>query len=295
MPAPTRFGGETAAGDRSLQAAPTTPGPSVDLGPLSDVPGLQFLVELVQVRFVQAAFVLAVGLVLGVVVGRFSKRLLQAVNTPALVEGTAFERSAQSLGLSTVTIVAGMASWFVYAVSVLAALNVSGLLTTVQFWQRFAGFIPQLFVAALVVVVGFVVADKAELLVGERLRGVKLPEVTVVPKLVKYSVLYVVFLIALSQIGVETLALVALLSVYAIGIIALAAVALRDFLSSGAAGIYLLMRQPYGIGDRVEIGDRSGVVQGMDILVTRVENDTEEYIIPNSEVLEHGVVRVRGE
>lgn len=271
----------------------TTPG--VDLGPFSDVPGLQFLVELVQLRLVQAGVVLAVGLVLGVFVGRLSKRLLVAANIPSLVEGTAFERSAQSLGLSTVTIVAGMASWFVYAVSVLAALNVSGLLTTAQFWQRFAGFIPQLFIAALVVVVGFVVADKAELLVGERLRGVKLPEVNVVPKLVKYSVLYVVFLIALGQIGVHTLALVALLSVYALGIVVLGAVALRDFLSSGAAGIYLLMRQPYGIGDRVEIGDCHGVVQGMDILVTRVENDTEEYIIPNSEVLKHGIVRVRGE
>lgn len=273
----------------------TTPGgdSGVDLGPFSDVPGLEVLVEFVQLQLVQAGLVLGLGLVLGVFVGRLSRRLLRAANVPGLVEGTAFERSAQSLGLSTVTIVAGMASWFVYAVAILAALNVSGLLTTAQFWQRFAGFIPQLFIAALVVVVGFVVADKAELLVGERLRGVKLPEVTVVPKLVKYSVLYVVFLIALGQIGVQTLALVALLSVYALGIVVLAAVALRDFLSSGAAGIYLLMRQPYGIGDRVEIGDRHGVVQGMDVLVTRVENDTEEYIIPNSEVLEHGVVRVR--
>jgi len=263
------------------------------LGPLSDVPGLEALVEVVQLRVVQAGVVLAVGLVLGVFAGRAAKRLLTAANIPSLVEGTAFERSAQSLGLSTVTIVAGMVSWFVYAVSVLVTVNILGLLTTEQFWQGFVGFVPQLFVAGLVVVVGFVVADKAELIVGERLRGVKLPEVTVVPKLVKYSVLYVVILIALGQVGVQTLALVALLSVYALGIVVLTAVALRDFLSSGAAGIYLLMRQPYAIGDRVEIGDRHGVVQGMDILVTRVENDSEEYIIPNSEVLDSGVVRLR--
>ncbi len=263
------------------------------LGPLSDVPGLEALVELIQLRLVQAGIVLALGLVLGVLAGRLARRLLRAANIPSLVEGTAFERSAQSLGLSTVTIVAGMLSWFIYAVSVLAAVNIVGLLTTEQFWERFVGFVPQLFIAGLVVIVGFVVADKAELIVGERLRGVKLPEVTVVPKLVKYSVLYVVLLIALGQVGVQTLALVALLSVYAFGIVVLAAVALRDFLSSGAAGIYLLMRQPYVIGDRVEIGDRHGVVQGMDILVTRVENDSEEYIIPNSEVLDHGVVRLR--
>ena len=258
----------------------TASDPAVDLGPLSDVPGLEALVRLFQAQLVQASVVFGVGLVLGVFVGRLSKRLLQAASVPSLVEGTAFERSAQSLGLSTVTIVAGMASWFVYAVTVVATLNIVGVLSTQQLFQSF---------------VGFVVADKAELLVGERLRGVKLPEVTVVPKLVKYSVLYVVLLIALGQIGVRTLALVALLSVYALGIVVLSAVALRDFLASGAAGLYLLMRQPYGIGDHVEIGDRDGIVQGMDVFVTRVENGTEEYIVPNSEVLEHGVVRLRDE
>ena len=273
----------------------TASDPAVDLGPLSDVPGLEALVRLFQAQLVQASVVLGVGLVLGVFVGRLSKRLLQAASVPSLVEGTAFERSAQSLGLSTVTIVAGMASWFVYAVTVLATLNIVGVLSTQQLFQSFVGFVPQLFIAGLVVVVGFVVADKAELLVSERLRGVKLPEVTVVPKLVKYSVLYVVLLIALGQIGVQTLALVALLSVYTLGIVVLSAVALRDFLASGAAGLYLLMRQPYGIGDHVEIGDRDGIVQGMDVFVTRVENDTEEYIVPNSEVLEHGVVRLRDE
>jgi len=267
----------------------------VDLGPLSDVPGLEFLVRFFQVQLVQAGVVLTVGLVLGVFIGRLSKRLLQAANVPALVEGTAFERSAQSLGLSTVTIVAGMASWFVYAVTILATLDIVGVLSTSQFFERFVGFVPQLFIAGLVVVVGFVIADKAELLVSERLRSVKLPSVAVVPKIVKYSVLYVVLLVALGQVGVRTLALVALLSVYTFGIVLLSAVALRDFLSSGAAGLYLLMQQPYGIGDRVEIGDRHGIVQGMDVLVTRVENDTEEYIIPNSEILEHGVVRVREE
>jgi small-conductance mechanosensitive channel len=280
-------GGET--------ATTTASEPGGDLGPLSDVPGLEFLIRFFQVQLVQASVVLAAGLLLGVFIGRFSKRLLQAANVPALVEGTAFERSAQSLGLSTVTIVAGMASWFVYAVTILATLDIVGVLSTSQFFERFVGFVPQLFIAGLVVVVGFVIADKAELLVSERLRSVKLPSVAVVPKVVKYSVLYVVLLVALGQVGVRTLALVALLSVYTFGIVLLSAVALRDFLSSGAAGLYLLMRQPYGIGDRVEIGDRHGIVQGMDVLVTRVENDTEEYIIPNSEILEHGVVRVREE
>jgi small-conductance mechanosensitive channel len=242
---------------------------------------------------VQAALVLLVGVVVGLAVGKLNKRLLTAVGVPGLVEGTPFERSARSLGTSTVTIVARLSSWFVYAVAGLAAINTARLLDTQRFWLQIVGFVPRLFVAALVLVVGFVVADKAELLVGERLRSVKLPEVNLVPRLVKYSVLYVTLLVALGQLGVETLALVALLAIYAFAVVVFAGIALQQFLSSGAAGVYLILNQPYGVGDHVEIGDREGIVQGIDVLVTRIENDDEEYVVPNDKVLEHGVARIR--
>jgi small-conductance mechanosensitive channel len=254
---------------------------------------LEALPTILQTPIVYAALVLILGILLGYVIGKLNKRLLEAAGVPSAVEGTSFERTAQSLGSSTVEIVARMSSWFVYIVTVMVAVNLAGLVNPQIFWTQLTGFVPQLFIASLVVVVGFVVADKAELLVGERLRGIKLPEVSVIPGLVKYSVLYVAFLIALSQIGVATLALVALLVVYAFGVVFVGALAMRDFLSSGAAGVYILLNQPYGIGDEIRIGDRQGVVQGVDVVVTRIENENEEHVVPNHLVLEQGIVRVR--
>lgn len=242
---------------------------------------------------VLATIVLIVGFVFGLFVGRLNKRLLTALGVPRLVEGTPFERTAQSIGTSTVTIVARLSSWFVYAVTVLAAIHTANLLDTQIFWLQIIGFVPQIFIAVFVLIFGFVAADKAELLVSERLKSVKIPEVSVIPRLVKYSVLYVALLIALGQVGVNTMALIALLAVYAFAIVVFAGLAFKDFLPSVAAGVYLLLNQPFGIGDEVEIGDHRGVVQGMDVLVTRIENDEEEYIIPNHVVLEHGVVRMR--
>jgi small-conductance mechanosensitive channel len=232
------------------------------------------------------------GLLLGLLVGRIVERGLKAAGASAAVEGTAFERTAQSLGTSTIAVVARLTSWFIYAVAIFAALNIARVpASRFQTWA--VVFLPRLFIAAVIVIAGFVFADKAELLVSERLKGVKLPEVNVVPRLVKYSVLYVVFLVALGQLGVQTLALIALLAAYTFALVVFGALAVKDFLSSGAAGIYLLLNQPYGIGDRIRIGEREGIVQGMDLLVTRIENDDEEYIVPNRMVLEHGVVRIR--
>ncbi len=240
-----------------------------------------------------AMAVLVLGLVVGYLVGRLNKELLSASGVPEAVEGTPFERTAQSLGTSTVEIVARLSSWFIYGIAVLTAIHIAQLLDTDAFWFRITEFIPQVFVAVLVLILGFIIADKSELVVSEYLRGVKLPDVSVLPRLVKYSVLYVAFVIALGQIGVYVLPLVVLLVVFAAGTIVVGALAFKDFLVSSAAGIYLLLEQPYGIGDRVQIGKQSGIVQEVDLFVTKIEDDSEEYIVPNRKVFEAEIVRER--
>lgn len=240
-----------------------------------------------------AAAVLALGFVVGYLVGRLNKELLAASGVPEAVEGTPFERTAQSLGTSTVEIVARLSSWFIYGIAVLTAIHIAQLLDTDAFWLRVTEYIPQVFIAVLVVILGFIIADKAELVVSEHLRSVKLPEVSILPKLVKYSVLYVAFLIALGQIGVYVQPLLILLIVYAAGVIIVGAVAFKDFLVSSAAGIYLLLNQPYGIGDEIRVGEQTGIVQEVDLFVTKIENEGEEYIIPNRRVFDDEIARVR--
>jgi len=246
-----------------------------------------------QFQFILALLILAVGGVAGHVIGRLNRRLLNAAGVPEAVERTPFERTARSLDTDTVSLVSRLSSWFIYGVVVLIALNVAELLNARLFWNGVLTFIPDLFIAILVFIVGFVVADKAELVVGERLRSVKLPEVGIIPRTVKYTIVFLAALVALAQLGMAVGALLILLAAYAFAIILFGAVALWDLLRSSAAGVYLLLNQPYGIGDEVRVGEDRGIVQEVDVFVTRIENDGEEYIIPNNRVFEQGVVRIR--
>ena len=222
------------------------------------------------------------------------RRVLLRVGVDEAVEGTAFERAAQGVGSSTVGLVSQVCGVFLllfgalYVVETLDVAPSQSLVFTVN------QFLARLFVAVLVVIVGVLVGDKAEIVVGERLRSVKLPEVTVIPRLVKYSVLYVATLVALSQLRVATGALLIMLAAYAFGLFFLGGLAFKDLLSSAAAGVYLLLAEPYSIGDEVEIDGSRGIVQEMDVFVTLVESDGEEYLIPNRKVLRKGATRVRG-
>ncbi|MCG1003336.1 MULTISPECIES: mechanosensitive ion channel domain-containing protein [Halobacterium] len=244
-------------------------------------------------RYVLAVAVLFAGLALGYLVGRVNERLLLALGVDDAVEGTSIERMAHDVGSSTVSMVARLTSWIIYAFAVLVSLEVARLTVQDAVWYPVVGFLPSFVIAVVVLFLGVIAGDKAELFVSERLRSVKVPEMSVLPKAVKYSVLFVAALVALSQVGVAIDALLVLLLAYVAALILFTAVATHKLLTAAASGIYLLLRQPYGIGDRVAIGEHEGIVQEVNVFVTRVENDGREYVLPNHLVFDRGVVVVR--
>ncbi len=246
-----------------------------------------------QGAFIVSLSILVFGAVFGYAVWRATRRLLLDAGVQESVEGTPFERTARSLGTSTIGLVANLAALFVYVGSVILALNVSQLFDTIVFWSRLTGFLPALFVAVFALIVGLIAGDKAKLIVSERLRSVKVPEVGLIPELVKYSIFFLSALVALGQLNVAIEALLVLLAAYAFGLVFLLGLAFKQLLAAGAAGLYLVLTQPFSIGDEVEIDEHRGIVQEIDMLVTHIESDGEEYIIPNQRVFQSGIVRIR--
>lgn len=240
-----------------------------------------------------ALIVSAAGLLIAFLLGAFTTRILIRFGLPSAVEGTAFDRTAREFGTSTVEVLGSLVRLFVLGVTFLAVLAIGNVTVAAGFWGRTVEFLPQVFFALIILIVGVVVGDKIQLVIGERLTGVKLPEIGVFPRLAKFTVFYIAILVALSQLGVATLALVVLLAGYLFAVVFLGGLALSDLLKSAAAGSYLLLEQPYAIGDEIQLGDHRGVVQEVNLFVTHIEDDGEEFIIPNSTVFETGVIRVR--
>lgn len=241
-------------------------------------------------QYLSAAMVLVIGLIAGFVVGRVNGRILRAAGVPEAVEGTSLERTARNFGTDTVSIIAQGSAWIIYAVSILYALEVAELVQTGLLIAQAWILLPSYILALLIVMVGLLAGDKAELLVSEYLRGVKLPEVTIISTVVRYTVVFIALLLALAQIGIAVGVLLILLAAYLFAVVLFSAVAFHQLLTAGAAGLYLLLTQPFGIGDRVAVGENEGVVQEVNVFVTRIEADDREYLIPNHLVFSQGAV-----
>lgn len=246
-----------------------------------------------ETAFTVSIGILVVGLIVSYLAWRWTHTVFERTGINDAVEGTGFERTAQGLGTSTAGILGQILAIFVYTLSIVLAFNVAQVFNTDIFWSRLTAFLPRLFIALLAIIIGLLAGEKGQLYVQERLQSIKLPEAAIIPTLVKYSIYYIAGLIALAQLGVATTALLVLLGAYAFGLVFLCGIAFRDLFSAAAAGIYLLLNEPYSIGDEIRIDDVNGVVQEIDMFVTHVETDGEEYIIPNQKILRTGVVRIR--
>ncbi|MEL0584486.1 MAG: mechanosensitive ion channel domain-containing protein [Candidatus Thiodiazotropha sp. (ex. Lucinoma kazani)] len=93
--------------------------------------------------------------------------------------------------------------------------------------------------------------------------------------------LAVVVLAALEQLGVNTTSALAILGAAGLAV----GLALKDSLSSFAAGVMLIIFRPFKLGDFVEAGDATGVVEEIRIFHTMLKTgDNREITMPNAQI-----------
>jgi small conductance mechanosensitive channel len=100
-------------------------------------------------------------------------------------------------------------------------------------------------------------------------------------KTVYILVIVVTVLAVLNQFGVETASLIAVLGTIGLAI----GLALQGTLSNIASGIMLLVLRPFNVGDTVDIGNTSGVVDEIGLFVTEMHTfDNVAITMPNSRI-----------
>ena len=97
-----------------------------------------------------------------------------------------------------------------------------------------------------------------------------------------YALLFaVVIMAALEQLGVKTTSALAILGAAGLAV----GLALQSSLSNFAAGVMLIMFRPFKVGDFIEAGGTSGIVDAISIFSTIMRTgDNREVIIPNGQI-----------
>jgi len=105
--------------------------------------------------------------------------------------------------------------------------------------------------------------------------------VTFGKNVIYYALWVMVAIAALNKLGVETTSFVALVGAAGLAV----GLALQGSLSNFAAGVLILIFQPFNLGDRVETTGVAGIVKEIQMFNTIVHTDDKKIvIIPNSKI-----------
>jgi small conductance mechanosensitive channel len=143
--------------------------------------------------------------------------------------------------------------------------------------------------AIVIFIVGKWLARFASKIAGLAMAKAKLNEtlVSFLKNIIYYVLLVFVCIAALNKIGIETTSFVALIGAAGLAV----GLALQGSLANFAAGVMLILFQPFKVGDEVEAGSATGTVKEIQIFSTIMETkDNKIIIVPNAKITADKIV-----
>ena len=158
-------------------------------------------------NLIVAVVIFIVGWLIGVGVGRVVKQVVDALRVDHALRATGLERVLSRAGfqLSAGKFLGTLVEWFFIIVFLVASLNVLHLDTVNLFLTEVVlGYLPQVIVAALILLVAAVLAETAERVLAGSARAAKIASAGLVGKVARYAIWIFAILAALAQLQVAT-------------------------------------------------------------------------------------------
>lgn len=174
-------------------------------------------------RLVAAIVVFLIGWVIAVLLGRVAYHIIRVLQINKALEGLGFRSALERGGirLDAPKFFDELVKWFFIVVFLMAATNIVGLAQVTEFLRVVVFYLPNVIVAALVVLMGVLLARFIEHSVRASVKAARLQSANFLAMLARWSVLIFAFLIALDQLKVGQ----ELIRIFVMGIVAMAAIA----------------------------------------------------------------------
>ena len=175
-------------------------------------------------RLVAAIVVFLVGWLIAILVGKLAYHIVKVLQIDRALEGVGFKKVWERSGfkLNSAFFFFELVKWFFIVVFLMSAANILGLDEVSQFLNTVVLYIPNVIVAAVVLMIGILVARFLEGLVFASVRAARLVSANFLGALTKWSVVIFSLLVALVQLGIAE----DIIRIVVVGIVAAAALAL---------------------------------------------------------------------
>lgn len=152
-----------------------------------------------------AVLIFVLGWTLAILAGRFVQRVLELVhlNDPfERISGLRATMERASLDLNVPKFLGGLVKWFLFIVALLATADVLGLQAVAKFLNQVIGYLPNIVVAAIILVAGFLLGNFVGRVTKASIDAANLPHGRSTGAIAKWAVVIFSFLAALLQLQI---------------------------------------------------------------------------------------------
>lgn len=156
-------------------------------------------------NIVAAAIVLIIGWLAAAGLGKVVRRAIEFTKVDDAIDSAGLTSSLKEAGIdfNIAKLVGWLAKWFVIVVILIAVADILNLTQITDFLQRVAFFIPNIIIAVVILLVGFVLGNFAYKVVEKAVDASKLSTSSgVLATLAKWSIMVFAFLAALTHLNI---------------------------------------------------------------------------------------------
>ncbi len=150
-----------------------------------------------------AIVVLAIGWVAGRLIGKGLSRVLDRAGADDVVRGTAFGKALERSGFTIVRFFDAVTRWFIYLVAIFAAVNILDMPALSAFMRSVVEYLPSFIGGVIILILGFLIADKIGDAVASVGRGSKMEFSGIVAAGLKLLLYFVVVAMALRTMRID--------------------------------------------------------------------------------------------
>lgn len=236
-----------------------------------------------------ALVVVVLGFLVAKLLDTLLSKLLAKFGLDRLMAGTGLTKLLGRGGLKVPisTLIGKIVYWFVLLIFLVSAAESLGLQRVSATLDMLALYLPKVFGAALVLLVGVLLAQLVNGVVRGAAEGVGLDYAGSLGRVAQWLVIVISISVAISQLEVKTDLLnhVIVIVLITVGLAAALAMGLgsREIASQILAGIYV--REMFQVGQQVQIGEVEGQIEEIGTVKTTLLTDDGELVSMSNRVL----------
>ncbi|MCR4343047.1 MAG: hypothetical protein NUV40_04090 [Patescibacteria group bacterium] len=155
-------------------------------------------------KLIIAVIIFIIGWIIAVVIGRLISQLIRSLKVDRVLQNIGAEEPLSKAGfrLDSGAFIGGLVRWFIIIVFFVAIADVFGLSQVNIFLQMILAYLPNVIVAAIILVIAALVADAVKRIVAGSAKAADLPSPELLGGVAKWAIWIFAILVMLSQLGI---------------------------------------------------------------------------------------------